>query len=226
MRKDGNNYTIIRMLIIGLMCSMCSFTPGCRKRVDESALLMPLSGEETLLPTGEALTEAIDEAETAEVSEPPVVTTILVHVCGAVQREGVYELPTGSRVIDAIDSAGGLTGDAAGEAVNQASVLQDGMKVRIPTKEELETSDGAVQQKVSDVLVIGSGPVEVSDGRININTATVEELSTLPGIGAARAQKIIDYREQHGGFAVIEDIMKVSGIKEKAFAQLKDLIKV
>ena len=72
MRKDGNNYTIIRMLIIGLMCSMCSFTPGCRKRVDESALLMPLSGEETLLPTGEALTEASEEAETAEYRSHPL----------------------------------------------------------------------------------------------------------------------------------------------------------
>ena len=240
---------VARALFAVIMCCVgCLALSGCRKKSQEGILLTPMSAEElqgeelqvgesdTLSPqTGTGIAQ---EAATVAVSvepEPVVPATILVHVCGAVVREGVYELPDNSRVVDAIEAAGGLTGEADGEAVNQASILQDGMRIRIPTLDERDMTDSAPDRAA---ITVGSEGVDMADtpvqagggasgaGLININTASVDELVQLPGIGKARAQKIIAYREQYGGFAVIEDIMNVSGIKEKAFAQIKDMITV
>ena len=140
------------------------------------------------------------------------VKTLFVHVCGAVVREGVYELPEGSRCQDAVDAAGGFAEDADKDYLNLAALLSDGQKIQIPTKEEAESMEAESK--------------EASDGLVNINTADLDELMTLSGIGEARAQAIISYREENGPFAVIEDIMKVPGIKESAFSKIKAKIKV
>ncbi len=137
---------------------------------------------------------------------------ICVYVCGAVETEGVYELPEGSRVYEAIEMAGGLTDEAATGQINQAEILTDEMQIYIPTKEEVTLQ--ILQRE------------EETDGKININTATKEELMKLSGVGEAKAESIINYREEHGSFQKIEDIMQISGIKEGMFQKIKDKIKV
>lgn len=133
---------------------------------------------------------------------------IYVCVCGAVNQEGVYKLPVGSRIYEAIEMAGGFREDAATAEVNQAEVLQDEDRLYVPTISE------TVSAETED------------DGKINLNKATKEELMILPGVGASRAESIIQYRNENGGFKSIEEIMQISGIKEGLFEKIKDLIKV
>ena len=143
----------------------------------------------------------------AETDESPA--EICVYVCGAVNAPGVYTLPAGSRVYEAVRMAGGLSDEADERAVNQAEILTDGRQVTIPTKAEvLKEEEGA------------------AGGPVNINTAGVSELMRLSGVGESRAKDIIAYRKEHGAFSVPEDIMKVPGIKEAVFEKIKDDITV
>lgn len=137
---------------------------------------------------------------------------IYVHVCGAVNEPGVVLLPEGSRGQDALEAAGGFAPGAAVDAVNLAEPLTDGVKLYFPTLEEAEDWQESEQARES--------------GLVNINTADVAQLCTLPGIGEARAKAIIAYRETNGNFKDIEDIMKVSGIKDSAFGKIRDRITV
>ena len=139
---------------------------------------------------------------------------VVVHICGAVVSPGVYELPPGSRIIDAVNLAGGLSDEADESYVNLAGVPADGEQIFIPTYEEAESLRKIPQE--------GS----MASGKVNINTADKSLLCSLPGIGDTRAADIIAYRQEHGGFAVIEDIMQVSGIKEAGFQKIKELITV
>jgi competence protein ComEA len=145
--------------------------------------------------------------ELEPLSSPP---PLQVHVAGAVVSPGVYTLPPGSRVLAAVEAAGGLALDAASEAVNLAALLQDGMQIYIPHKSEERTSEIPLQ------------PV----GLVDLNKATLEELLTLPGIGPDRAQAILDYRDEHGRFKIIDEILDVPGIGEATLEQLKPLITV
>ncbi len=171
-------------------------------------------------------------------SEQAISDTIMVHVCGAVLCEGVYELPTGSRVVDAVRAAGGFTGEADSDYINQALVLSDGVKVKIPTVDETmtalqngEQTTGSFDQESDMAGITGMYDEEGSssksdDGKVNINTADETQLCTIPGIGPGRAKNIIAYREEKGRFGTIEDIMKVSGIKDKFFSKIKEYITV
>lgn len=150
--------------------------------------------------------ETADTQEEASVSDTD--GDIYVYVCGAVNREGVYKLPVGSRIYEAVEMAGGFREDAATAEVNQAEVLQDEARIYIPTYAETISAE------------------EENDGKINLNKATKEELMTLPGVGEAKADSIIQYRNEHGGFKSIEEIMQISGIKEGLFEKIKDLIKI
>ena len=145
----------------------------------------------------------------------------VVHVCGEVANPGIYELPAGSRIYEAVKAAGGFTENAAEESVNLASPIEDGVQIRIYSKDEAETlAAGAAPFDGFEASGEGKEPV------VNLNTATKEELMTLSGIGESRAEDIIRYREENGGFQNIEDIMKVSGIKDAAFQKIKDRITV
>lgn len=141
-------------------------------------------------------------------------TGIYVHICGAVINPGVYQVPAGTRVYQALELAGGNSDDACLSGINLADKLADGQKVYIPA--EGENAEG--------ILSTDSGGVQ--SVMVNINTASEAELMTLPGIGQSRAKDIINYRVKNGFFESIDDIMKVSGIKEAAFEKIKDLIKV
>ena len=141
-------------------------------------------------------------------------TDIYVHICGAVINPGVYQVPAGTRVYQALELAGGSSDDAYLSGINLADKLADGQKVYIPA--EGENAEGILSTDSGDVQSV----------MININTASEAELMTLPGIGQSRAKDIINYRVKNGFFESIDDIMKVSGIKEAAFEKIKDLIKV
>ena len=193
--------------------------------------------------------DADGSAQTVGGEQPADSTVIGVHVCGAVRKAGVYELPAGSRVFEAVQEAGGFAADADESYVNQAQRLSDGAKLVIPTVEQVEEAAGdsrteagrigiveqaGVQEAGYGVSAAGTGdsdgrtdPVSVSaDGRININTAPEAQLCEIPGIGATRAAAIAAYRQEHGGFSSIEEIMNVSGIKEGTYAKIKDRITV
>lgn len=142
--------------------------------------------------------------------------SIYVYVCGAVNQTGVYELKKDARAYEAIECAGGLLEDAATLAVNQAEILSDGQQLYIPTQEEYEAGN--------PTNITDSAQLNTSDGKIHLNTATKEELTTLTGIGESRAESIIAYRETHGSFQNIEELMNVDGIKEGIFQKIKEQI--
>lgn len=160
-----------------------------------------------------------EEKAEEESEEKAVPETVFVYVCGAVHSPGVYELEAGARVYEALERAGGVSETAAPGAVNQARVLCDGEQIYIPTAEEWKPGQEAYA---------GGGqtaePGRDTSGRVNINTATAEELKTLTGIGDTRAQSILAYREENGPFRSIEDLMNVEGIKEGIFSKIKDSI--
>ncbi|MGF7399346.1 helix-hairpin-helix domain-containing protein [Thermoanaerobacterium thermosaccharolyticum] len=139
---------------------------------------------------------------------------IKVYVTGLVKSPGVYTMKDGDRVDDAIKLAGGALEGADLSNINLAEKVKDEQMIKVPKIGEDNSSTG------------GIGDVKKADGKININKATKEELDTLPGIGEITAQRIIDFREQHGNFQKIEDIMNVSRIGPKLFEQIKDKITV
>ncbi|MDI6829736.1 MAG: helix-hairpin-helix domain-containing protein [Actinomycetota bacterium] len=134
---------------------------------------------------------------------------VVVYVAGEVASPGVVRLREGSRVVDALEQAGGPTPDADLEALNLAQPLQDGQKIQVPRAGEGAGAPG------------GGG-----SGKVNINLAGRQELEKLPGIGPTLAERIIAYRESKGGFSSVEELKKVSGIGEKKFAEIRDLVEV
>lgn len=165
-----------------------------------------------------------DESENlqpeAEEQEKPA--EIYVDVSGAVAKPGVFCLEEGSRVFQAIEAAGGYLPEAAGECINRAEILGDGQQIYVPTKEEADNNGNPGHQQGEGAVKTGN--TSSGDGRVNINLAGEEELTTLTGIGATRAKAIIAYREANGPFSAVEDIMKVEGIKAGTFAKIKDEI--
>lgn len=145
-----------------------------------------------------------------------------VHVAGAVHEPGLYELQAGCRVGDALAAAGGARPDGAIDAVNLARSLSDGEQVYVPTTEEY-AAGGPPPLAGTDGQTGGGG---VTDGKVDINRASAAELETLPGVGAATAKKILADREANGPFSAPEDLMRVSGIGEKKFEAMRDLVVV
>lgn len=184
------------------------------------ALLNNNNGQE-MLPD-ELTAETIDEAP--EETPQAVPQSIVVDVKGAVKKPGVYEMKAGDRVHQAIREAGGVLDGAEQNQLNLAQLLQDGMVIFVPEKGEEMAPSGAASAGQSTNA--GSTGQNDSSTMVNINTATAEELQTLPGIGPSKAETIIAYREENGGFQTIEDMMNVSGIGEKSFEKLKSSITV
>lgn len=150
--------------------------------------------------------------EAAETTGEEKAASIWVYVCGEVRDPGVYELPEGSRITDAVEAAGGMTGDAAETYLNLAETLSDGQKIEVPSVEMAEALEEAAAQDTS--------------GLVNLNRATEAELMTLSGIGESKAKEIIRYRESRGGFQKPEDLMNIPGIKEGVFHKIRDQITV
>ena len=165
------------------------------------------------------------ESEPTEPGEPEAETDtslterICVYVCGEVESAGVYTLSADARVCDAINAAGGMTEEAAEDYWNLAELLTDGEMIYVPTEEE-----AAQRQEEGTSETTSTGADE--QGRINLNTATKEQLMTISGIGEARAEAIISYREKNGNFASVDEITGVSGIGEAMLESMRDAVTV
>lgn len=164
---------------------------------DKDALASPQQGDEDAIPN-----------------------EVAVYICGAVTHPGVYRFSQNTRVCDVIEAAGGLTKKADSSAVNQARFVQDGEQIQIPTKKESSSASKQISETGAKEGTVSS------DGKVNINTATREELMTLPGIGEAKADAIIAYREEHGLFQKPEDIMNISGIKNGVYQKISEKITI
>lgn len=153
-------------------------------------------------------------------SEDSVKANIYVYVCGQIQKSGVYMLPEGSRVCDVFELAGGFTDDAAADYWNQARLLEDGEMIYVPTVEE-------AKERQLNGEAAGLESIDTDDpNKVNINTASKEELMTLPGIGEAKALAILAYRQENGPFSSIEELKQVEGIKDGVFSKMKDFIEI
>ena len=198
---------------------------GCEKKEETSGIeeiSLEEDGEEA--SSGEEDSPEKTGEETREKGQEPEQETdaIFVYVCGQVAAPGIYELSAGARVYQAIERAGGTLEGASPESLNLAQQAEDGQKIYVPSKEEAEA--GTFPQ--DDSWGAASSSREQGGGKVNLNTADLEELMTLTGIGQTRAEAIITYREEEGAFQAPEDIMKVDGIKEGIYEKLKDEITV
>lgn len=156
---------------------------------------------------------------------------IVIHITGAVKKEGIYELDENSRIADCIEKAGGLTEEAYIDEINLAYILQDGMKIYIPKKNEnkndINDNTNKYVSNESNITEMSKNTNQTSKtSKVNINTATQSELQSLPGIGTSTALKIINYRKEKGKFKNIEEIKNVNGIGDSKYANIKNLIKV
>ncbi|MEJ5252518.1 MAG: helix-hairpin-helix domain-containing protein [Armatimonadota bacterium] len=188
-----------------------SYTPA------ELQLAQP--GQDLSAPSDNTIQSPEQSAPSAEKSE------IVVHVAGAVKKPGVVRVPRGSRVDDAVMAAGGFSSQADPDSVNLAQPLEDGVQVYVPRKGEsvvVEGRVGAVEPTPAPARARSEG----STGRININTATAEQLESLPGIGPVTARAIVEYRRQNGGFHSVEELLEVRGIGEKRLEQIRSFVMV
>lgn len=154
-----------------------------------------------------------DQEQNTETSDP--VEYAIVDVKGEVEKPGVYELKQGARVDDVLDLAGGFTKDADDLQVNQAQKVHDEMIVYVPGIDE--NSEG---------VVIEDGIVTEGEGKVRLNSATKDEIEELPGIGPSKADAILQYREEHGLFTGVEDLLHISGIGEKTLENLREYIQI
>ena len=145
--------------------------------------------------------------------------TVMVHVCGQVQNPGVYELPADARVADALLAAGDFTADADTDYWNQAAFVTDAQQIYVPS--EAETAAGFAQTGAAPASGSAAGE---GAGLLNINTASLQELKSLPGIGDVKAGAIVAYRESKGAFGSVEEIRQVDGIKDGVYEKIRDLI--
>ena len=179
-------------------------------------LLVAVGG---LLPKKEEAVEETEAVVTTVLAEKTEVSTtqetvIFVDIKGAVKNPGVYQMKVGDRVKDALEAAGGLTEEADSQKVNLAKRLEDQMVIVVPkVGEEAEEIPAGETRKEA-----------TKDGKVNINTATVEELKTLKGVGEKKAEAIIEYRKKNGSFQTKEDLMKVRGIGKKLFESFQERI--
>ena len=223
-RKIQKEICRIPLSFLVLLSVMCTVDlTGCRAGNPQ--------GQTELVPLDEGDTDSdkpgtdIDSEQKDQQTDREKLQICYVYVCGAVKQPGVYELTADSRLFEAIQMAGGLTEEAADQALNQAELIEDGSRIYVPTKEEVKAgmdNGGTLTQNEDNAEKAGS----TSDGKVDINTAEKNELMTLSGIGEAKADAIVRYRDEHGAFRKIEDLMEVEGIKEGVFQKVKDQIKV
>ena len=182
-------------------------------------ILLLLVGVGGLLPKKEEVAEETEAVVTTVLAEKTEESTtleavIFVDIKGEVKKPGVYQMKVGDRVKDAIDAAGGLTAEADSQKVNLAQRVEDQMVIVVPKVGE-----------EAEALPAGTTSKEVAkEGKVNINTATVEELKTLKGVGEKKAEAIIEYRKKNGSFKTKEDLMKVRGIGKKLFESFEERI--
>lgn len=208
---------MINKKIYGIVIALCCLLSGCNRDGQiENELLFEQESETSQYETSEiaSTSDTLDNVsiETTISTDKTTSTDkmIVVYVCGAVNQPGIVELPYGSRGAAAIEAVGGFREDAEEGYVNLAARLNDEEMLNIPTMEEAKVLLEIQENK--------------SNGKVNLNTASVEELCTLPGIGESRAEDIIRYRTENGAFTSPEDIMQIPGVKTSTFEKIKDKI--
>lgn len=219
---------VVSILIISILFIMYVINRNSEKNmIDLNSLIgeedkTELNSNQESISNEENSINIIDEKQSSE--------TIVVHITGEVKKEGVIYLEKGARIIDAIKEAGGETKQADLSQVNLAYELQDGQKLYIPNKNEkiseyiIEESGQSVVESKSSTGLSGNKENGGKNVKVNINTATLEELDNLPGIGPSLAERIIEYREENGKFNSIEDIQNVKGIGESKYNDIKEKI--
>ena len=208
-------YKIKRLLKDAKTCRMLFVTAAVVIILTAAVSFIYFYGKsETISIQTSAKTKEKDAAET-DVHDNSS-DTVFVDVSGCVKKPGVYELPFGSRIFEAIEEAGGFTKNADTALINQAESITDGMKINVPDKKDKsKNASGNTSQEQA-----GSG------GMININTADSTELQQITGVGPVTAEKIIRYREENGSFGTVDDLTNVSGIGEKTLEKMKPQITV
>lgn len=208
-RKDRGMMKRIQKILWILVALELLFAVGCQKKAvlydSEGA-----AGEDWEMEAEGTNAEGTEEPKETDATKEDAV--ICVYVCGEVANPGVYEFPAEARIGEAVEAAGGMTEDAASDWLNLAEHMTDGQKIEVPSKERAEEllEESAQEEK----------------GLINLNTASKEQLMTLRGIGESKAEDIVNYREQQGGFRTLEELMQIPGIKEGVFEKIKDQITV
>lgn len=182
----------------------------------------PASALSPTAPSDESAESPVLNATSQESSE------IVVHVAGAVNKPGVVRIPRGSRVDDAIKAAGGFSAQADPDFINLAQPLEDGVQVYVPRKGESVEVRGRIGSASAQTAPQRSqtNGSEVPSGKININSATAEELESLPGIGPVTARAIVEYRKQNGGFSSVDELLAVHGIGAKRLEQIRPFVVV
>lgn len=200
-------YNFLKGVLFSTLVVVCLC--GCGK---ETAYYMEDEMSVSQSPQQEQSNASKEDSKESEKSD------IYVYVCGQIQKPGVYTIPEGSRVCDLFAIAGGFTEGAATDYWNQARLLKDGEMIYVPTKEEVKdrTFEGATT----------SDAETDAPKKVNINTASKEELLRIPGVGEAKASAILAYREENGPFSSIEELKKVDGIKDGVFSKMKDYIEI
>lgn len=223
----------MKKIIFVILCMLMCVCQGCSDEEVMEIISEEADKEENVDDSIEMASEALaDNTEKTENIETNDSQSFVVYVSGYVNNPGVYELSAGSRVIDAIDAAGGYSKEAYDNYLNLASLIADGQMIYVPSEEEVES--GSIERGVASGAD-GSGVGGVTGGNgggnssgsgalVNINQASKEELMTLPGIGESKADKIIAYREENGRFSTPEGIMEISGIKDGLYNKIKDKI--
>ncbi len=230
------------LLVLALLITMCIFYWLLPKREEKESFVVKHSrltassaleklGDGTSLHSEHTVApKRVNIDSTNITSQKATNSLIAVHVTGAVKNPGVVYLDTSQLVWQAIEKAGGMQENACEYAINLAANIKAGMQIYVPTCTEVTQGLFALKEQerlrseISDKTELRSD--EKTEKKLNINTATKEELQTLPGIGKAKAEKIIEFREGQGPFQTIEDIMQIPGIKQNAFNKLKDYISV
>lgn len=207
---------LIGLLI--LVVIFCFFLLGNPSKSTQEELLPSWSGQSESLSSA-----AISSEKTTVDSDIASSQTITVDIKGAVKKPGVYELPSDSRVNDAILLAGGVTAEADRQSVNFAQKLNDEAVVYVASQGENISVVTANKAVASTAEAVGVG--DTSD-KVNLNTATLADLQTISGIGQKRAQDILDYRDSNGGFKSVDDLSNVSGIGEKTLEKLREEVTV
>lgn len=220
-------YKYLKAGLIAVFLVLTGIIYSCQRNGNEQAdstLGTPIAAEDTMQT--DALIDLPKDSDTKkeDITITPKVETYYVHICGAVKKPGVYEVSSGARIFEIVEMAGGFTKEADEDYINQAASIEDGQQVYIPTKEEVLNGEFGDKETLA-----GSGQIQSgtdNSGKININTATKDELCTLPGIGDAKADSIINYRTDHGKFQNIEELKEINGIKDAVYNKIKDKIVV
>lgn len=209
MKKNGKS---VKWCVMFVLVFAAGILYSCRLPDSEKAVMQ--DGRE----------EEIIETENTSFGENTAGAKIYVYVSGCVKKPGVYQLLAGSRIYQAVEAAGGMTKKADTQGCNLAEALQDGQQIHIPSKTDTgeQTKDKIKDKSNNTDSSIIEENEKTKSTKININTASKEELMTLTGIGEVKAQAIIHYRQSQGAFSQIRDLMKVEGIKEGSYSKIQD----